>query len=84
VLELLPLLACSDDFVFDNQMLVQAVHFGLTRSRCRLHGAKPVEPAGVKRLDHGRIGFRQRPTSLVRALPTACWPNAHQPDLEMG
>lgn len=28
VLETLPLLACSDDFVFDNQMLVQAVHFG--------------------------------------------------------
>ena len=28
VLERLPLLACSDDFVFDNQMLVQAMHFG--------------------------------------------------------
>ena len=28
VLERLPLLACSDDFVFDNQMLAQAVHFG--------------------------------------------------------
>jgi glycosyltransferase involved in cell wall biosynthesis len=28
VLERLPLLACSDDFVFDNQMLVQALHFG--------------------------------------------------------
>jgi glycosyltransferase involved in cell wall biosynthesis len=28
VLETLPLLACSDDFVFDNQMVVQAVHFG--------------------------------------------------------
>ncbi len=28
VLERLPLLACSDDFVFDNQMLVQAVYFG--------------------------------------------------------
>jgi len=28
VLERLPLLNCSDDFVFDNQMLVQAVHFG--------------------------------------------------------
>jgi glycosyltransferase involved in cell wall biosynthesis len=28
VLERLPLLSCSDDFVFDNQMLVQAVHFG--------------------------------------------------------
>jgi glycosyltransferase involved in cell wall biosynthesis len=28
VLERLPLLACSDDFVFDNQMLVQAVHYG--------------------------------------------------------
>ena len=28
VLERLPLLKCSDDFVFDNQMLVQAVHFG--------------------------------------------------------
>jgi glycosyltransferase involved in cell wall biosynthesis len=28
VLERLPLLQCSDDFVFDNQMLVQAVHFG--------------------------------------------------------
>jgi glycosyltransferase involved in cell wall biosynthesis len=27
VLERLPLLACSDDFVFDNEMLVQAVHF---------------------------------------------------------
>lgn len=28
VLERLPLLNCSDDFVFDNQMLVQAVYFG--------------------------------------------------------
>ncbi len=28
VLERLPLLSCSDDFVFDNQMLVQAVYFG--------------------------------------------------------
>ncbi len=28
VLEKLPLLSCSNDFVFDNQMLVQAVHFG--------------------------------------------------------
>jgi glycosyltransferase involved in cell wall biosynthesis len=28
VLERLPLLACSDDFVFDNQMLVQCMHFG--------------------------------------------------------
>ncbi|HVC60494.1 MAG TPA: glycosyltransferase family 2 protein [Acetobacteraceae bacterium] len=28
VLERLPLLKCSDDFVFDNQMLIQAVHFG--------------------------------------------------------
>ncbi len=28
VLERLPLLACSDDFVFDNQMLAQAVFFG--------------------------------------------------------
>jgi glycosyltransferase involved in cell wall biosynthesis len=28
VLEKLPLLNCSEDFVFDNQMLVQAVHFG--------------------------------------------------------
>ena len=28
VLERLPLLACSDDFVFDNQMLSQAVYFG--------------------------------------------------------
>jgi glycosyltransferase involved in cell wall biosynthesis len=28
VLERLPLLRCSDDFVFDNQMLAQAAHFG--------------------------------------------------------
>jgi glycosyltransferase involved in cell wall biosynthesis len=28
VLERLPLRACSDDFVFDNQMIAQAVHFG--------------------------------------------------------
>ncbi len=28
VLEKLPLLACSDDFVFDNQMLAQALYFG--------------------------------------------------------
>ncbi len=28
VLERLPLLSCSDDFVFDNQMIVQAVYFG--------------------------------------------------------
>jgi glycosyltransferase involved in cell wall biosynthesis len=28
VLQNLPLLRCSDDFVFDNQMLVQAVHHG--------------------------------------------------------
>jgi len=28
VLERLPLLRCSDDFVFDNQMLTQAHHFG--------------------------------------------------------
>lgn len=28
VLETLPLLRCSDDFVFDNQMLAQAMHFG--------------------------------------------------------
>lgn len=28
VLTRLPLLACSDDFVFDNQMIAQAVHFG--------------------------------------------------------
>ena len=30
VLERLPLLRCSDDFVFDNQMLAQAVAFGFT------------------------------------------------------
>src|SRR6516162_4786207 len=28
VLENLPLLRCSDDFVFDNQMLAQAIYFG--------------------------------------------------------
>ena len=28
VLERLPLLSCSDDFVFDNQMIVQTVYFG--------------------------------------------------------
>jgi glycosyltransferase involved in cell wall biosynthesis len=28
VLERLPLLSCSDDFVFDNQMIVQALYFG--------------------------------------------------------
>ncbi len=28
VLSTLPLLACSDDFVFDNQMIAQAIHFG--------------------------------------------------------
>ncbi len=28
VLERLPLHACSDDFVFDNEMLIQAFHFG--------------------------------------------------------
>jgi glycosyltransferase involved in cell wall biosynthesis len=28
VLQRLPLQSCSEDFVFDNQMLVQAVHFG--------------------------------------------------------
>lgn len=28
VLERLPLMACSNDFVFDNQMLIQAIHFG--------------------------------------------------------
>jgi glycosyltransferase involved in cell wall biosynthesis len=28
VLETLPLSRCSDDFVFDNQMLVQAIHWG--------------------------------------------------------
>ena len=28
VLERLPLMNCSDDFVFDNQMLAQAIHFG--------------------------------------------------------
>src|SRR6201996_2238734 len=28
LLERLPLLSCSDDFVFDNQMVVQAIHFG--------------------------------------------------------
>jgi hypothetical protein len=28
VLEKLPLLNCSEDFVFDNQMLAQAVYFG--------------------------------------------------------
>ncbi len=28
VLTRLPLLACSDDFVFDNQMIAQAVYFG--------------------------------------------------------
>jgi hypothetical protein len=30
VLETLPLAANSDDFIFDNQMLVQAVAFGLS------------------------------------------------------
>ena len=30
VLERLPLLNCSDDFVFDNQMLTQAIHAGFT------------------------------------------------------
>ena len=30
VLERLPLLNCSDDFVFDNQMLTQAIHCGFT------------------------------------------------------
>src|SRR5271169_6281445 len=28
VLQRLPLLSCSDDFVFDNQMIVQAIYFG--------------------------------------------------------
>ena len=28
VLERLPLMRCSDDFIFDNQMLAQAIHFG--------------------------------------------------------
>jgi hypothetical protein len=28
LLEKLPLMSCSDDFLFDNQMLIQAIHFG--------------------------------------------------------
>ena len=28
ILQRLPLMECSDDFVFDNQMLAQAIHFG--------------------------------------------------------
>src|SRR6202044_1308480 len=28
VLQRLPLLSCSEDFVFDNQMIVQALYFG--------------------------------------------------------
>jgi len=28
LLQRLPLLSCSDDFVFDNQMIVQAIYFG--------------------------------------------------------
>jgi glycosyltransferase involved in cell wall biosynthesis len=28
VIERLPLLCCSDDFIFDNQIIVQAIHFG--------------------------------------------------------
>ena len=28
LLQRLPLLSCSDDFVFDNQMVVQAIYFG--------------------------------------------------------
>jgi len=37
VLERLPLLACSDDFVFDNQMLVQCMHFGFSIGEISCH-----------------------------------------------
>jgi hypothetical protein len=30
LLEKLPLMNCSDDFVFDNQMIVQSLYFGFT------------------------------------------------------
>ena len=30
MLEKLPLMNCSDDFVFDNQMIVQSIYFGFT------------------------------------------------------
>ena len=33
VLESLPLMNCSDDFVFDNQMIVQALYFGFTLAK---------------------------------------------------
>jgi glycosyltransferase involved in cell wall biosynthesis len=37
VLERLPLLACSDDFVFDNQMLVQCMYFGFSLGEISCH-----------------------------------------------
>ncbi len=64
VLERLPLLSCSDDFVFDNQMLVQAVHFGFRVGEISCP-TKYFEEASS-------INFRRSVTYGFGVLRTAC------------
>lgn len=85
VLERLPLLANSDDFVFDNQMLAQAVAFGFRIGEISCPTKYFPEASSINFPRSVKYGFGVLATSLeYRAWRLGVWPAvryAQAPDL---
>jgi glycosyltransferase involved in cell wall biosynthesis len=71
VLENLPIEECSDDFIFDNQMLVQIVHFGYQIAEITCPTRYTSESSSISFLRSVRYGLGVVKTSLQYRLQ--CW-----------
>jgi glycosyltransferase involved in cell wall biosynthesis len=71
VLQALPLMRCSDDFVFDNQMLVQAVHRGFRIGEISCPARYFPEASSIDFSRSVRYGFGVLRTSLEFRLHRA-------------
>src|SRR6185369_16418624 len=68
VLEKLPLEECSDDFIFDNQMLVQIIHFGYHVAEITCPTSYTSESSSISFLRSVRYGLGVVKTSLQYRL----------------
>lgn len=73
VLEALPLNENSDDFVFDNQMLVQAVHFGFRIGEVSCPTRYMPEASSINFRRSVAYGFGVLGTALAFRLQAAGW-----------
>jgi hypothetical protein len=74
VLETLPLLANSDDFVFDNQMLVQCHHWGFRIAEISCPTKYFAEASSINFRRSVRYGFGTLGVGLAQALTRAGMP----------